>query len=313
MLHERTKSNGNFLNIKHGALCLESKEPVDGYEEVTVDDISRQNPDGSHPQVTKYIKKYGGLDGKITRIEWYDRTDGGVHYLGAKLHIRDGGQHYQVDLPFGKKHFDYFTKVMDNIDFSQPVELNAWRDKKDPRQTAFVVKQNGDYVQWNYTRDNMGDCPPAVQNRSGKWSFENQREWLLARLQDVIIPQVNALNEFDEPMPDYGDEAIADDIGFGRIGDEPEFGPLHIEEPPEDLAIVNEEVVAYSDFPKPAKGGFDKPIDQAGNGQIKALAALLQEHGKTISDIVEQEFTDISLSSELSKQAATYLLATYGG
>ena len=209
-LHEKTISNGNFLNIKHGAICLESKEPIEGYEEVIVDDISKTIPDGkgghTHPQVTKYIKKYAALDGKTTRIEWYDRTNNGVHYLGAKLHVRDGGQHFQLDLPFGKKHFDYFTKVMDNIDFSQKVEFNAWKDRKDPRQTAFVIKQNGDYVQWAYTKENMGDCPPAVQNRSGKWSFEAQREWLLARLQDVIIPAVDEINKFDEPEPEYEPE-----------------------------------------------------------------------------------------------------------
>src|ERR1044072_1991839 len=146
-LHEKTISNANVLSLNHGAICLESKEPVEGYEEVIVDDISKTNLDGSHPQVTKYVKRFAALDGKINRIEWYDRQDGNVRYLGAKLHVRDGGQHFQIDLPFGKPHFDYFTKVMDNIDFSQKVEFNAWRDKKDPRRTSFVIKQNGDYVQ----------------------------------------------------------------------------------------------------------------------------------------------------------------------
>lgn len=218
-LQERTKSNGNFLSVKHGGLCLEHKPTsetteaeiaqweADGYVQREIDNPSDVKPDGSLGTVTKWIRKFAGLDGKIVKIEWYDREDGGARYVGIKLHVRDGGDFFQVDLPYGKPHFDYFTKVMENIDFERPVEINAWPDKAKPRQTVFVIKQGGDYVQWRYTRDNMGDCPPAVQSPvTKKWSFEDQKEWLARKLMEEIIPKVDALNASDEPLAEYDTE-----------------------------------------------------------------------------------------------------------
>ena len=201
-LHERSSSHANFLAVKHGSLCLESNEPIEGYEEVTVN-----NPSTNQEQ-TKYIKRFAALDGRITRLEWYDRTNGGVRYVGLKIHIRDGSQHFQLDLPFGKRHFDYFTKIMDNIDFESVIEFNAWPDRKDKRQTAFVAKQNGDYIPWKYTRDDMGECPVPKQDAMGNWDFRDQRVWLYKRLIEVIIPKVEAINAFNEPEPEYTSEAI---------------------------------------------------------------------------------------------------------
>jgi hypothetical protein len=196
-LHEHTTSHNNFLSVKHGSLCLESSEPREGYDQVTVNNPS------TNEDVVKYIKRYAALDGKIKKLEWYDRETNGVRYLGLKIHIRDGAQHFQLDLPFGKRHFDYFTKVMDNIDFANVVEFHAWPDRKDKRQTAFVIKQGDNYVQWKYTKDDMGDCPQPKQDVMGKWDFHDQRVWLYKRLIEVIIPQVEAMNAFDEPEPEY--------------------------------------------------------------------------------------------------------------
>lgn len=195
MLHEQRNTNGLFLSVKRGALCLESKEPKEGFElvEGEVDGV----------QYAKYVKKFAGLDGRITKVEWYEREGDFGTMRGLKLHIKDGGEHYFLDLPFEKRPYDYFTKVAENIDYTKPVEIVAWQDKKDHRVTAFAIKQDGKFVQWKYTRDDMGECPEAKQLRTGKWSFDEQREWLLERIINVVIPHVDALNEFDEPMPDY--------------------------------------------------------------------------------------------------------------
>lgn len=195
MLHEQRSNDGLFLSVKHGALCLESKEPKEGYELV--------EGEVNGVQYAKYIKKFAGLDGRITKVEWYQREGDYGTFRGLKLHIKDGGEHYYLDLPFEKRPYDYFTKVAENIDYSKPVEIVAWQDRKDPRVTAFAIKQEGKFVQWKYTRDDMGECPEAKQLRTGKWSFDEQREWLLERIINVVIPQVDALNEFDEPVPEY--------------------------------------------------------------------------------------------------------------
>lgn len=201
-LHEQRQNDGLFLSVKHGALCLESKEPKEGYEliegEVNGDPYS------------KYIKKFAGLDGHITKIEWYERSGDYGTFRGLKLTIKDKGEHYLLDLPFEKRPYDYFTKVAENIDYSKPVEFNAWPDRKGANNgkvpTAFAIKQDGKFVQWKYTREDMGECPPAKQLRTGKWSFDDQREWLLERILTVVVPHVEAIHAFDEPEADYDED-----------------------------------------------------------------------------------------------------------
>jgi len=132
-------------------------------------------------------------------------------------------EHDTLDLPFERRQYDTFTKVAENIDYTKDVEIVAWPDKKDDRVTAFAVKQDGKFVQWKYTRDNMGDCPEATQNaRTKKWNFDDQREWLLDRLLTVVAPACEAASAFDEPMPEYS----------GTEHDE--YAPDTSQEPPDD-------------------------------------------------------------------------------
>ncbi len=199
-LREKTQSNTRYLLVKHNSLVLESKEPRDGYEEITV-----HNPKTDADQ-QKWIKRYAAVDGLIKRIEWYDTQDNyQTRFMGIKIHLSDAGEYFQIDLPFNSRPYDSFTKLMENIDFAEPVEFSAWHDRKQD-STAFAVRQQGVPIKWKYTRDNMGACPVPTQDSFGKWNFQNQKEWLYRRLIDIVIPQVEALNAFDEPQEDYTDD-----------------------------------------------------------------------------------------------------------
>lgn len=201
MLREHSSGSGNFLSIKHHGICLESKEPKEGYEQIEV-----TNP-RTDEVITKWIKKYAAVSGIVHDLEWYDRDQ----FKGLKIYIKDGGERYILDLPVKTRHFDSFTKLAENIDYSKPVEFSAWHDRKTDK-TAFGVKQDGNFVQWKYTKDNMGDCPPAKQSKTtGEWSFNDQREWLLDRVLNVVAPHVKALHGFDEPMPEYTDDDLVSD------------------------------------------------------------------------------------------------------
>jgi hypothetical protein len=204
-LHEQTESTANFLVIKDHSLCLESKTPVEGWEEVHRQNPQDKKPDGSFGTVTKWIKRFASVDGKITRIEFYDRDSAYGRFIGLKIHLKDNGETFQIDLPFGTRHYDAFTKMAENIDYAAPVEFLVWHNKKEDT-TAFAIRQFGKFIQWKYTRGNMGDCPEPVQNKLGKWNFDDQQAWLLDRIQTVVIPHVEELNGFNEPMPDYTDE-----------------------------------------------------------------------------------------------------------
>lgn len=233
MLLEQSKRNGNFLSIKHGAICLESKEAKDGYELV-----EGTTPSGD--PYSKYIKKFAGVQGTIVKIEWYSREHNGDTFKGLHVTLKDGGERYIIDFPFEKKHYDYFTKIAENIDYSKPVVFEAWPDIKNakpgrPVPTAFVCKQDDQYVQWKYTRDNMGDCPPAIQRASGKWNFDDQRDWLLERITKYVIPHVAELHAFDEPEPEYDDKGDAYEpprfAASKSVNEAPDFPPYTGEEP----------------------------------------------------------------------------------
>jgi hypothetical protein len=199
-LKEKTDNNTAYLLVKHHSLILESKEPREGYEEIEV-----TNP-RTNELVTKYIKRYAAVEGLIRKIEWYDTKDNyQTRFMGIKIHLRDGGEYFQLDLPFNSRPYDSFTKMAENIDYNYPVEFSVWHDRKTD-STAFAVRQNGVPVKWKYTKDDMGDCPQPTQDTFGKWDFSKQREWLYHRLTDVVIPHVEALNSFDEPEPEYSDE-----------------------------------------------------------------------------------------------------------
>lgn len=228
MLLEQTERNGNFLSVKHGAICLESKDPKEGYELI--------EGEVNGVPYSKYVKKFQGVQGIITKIEWYDREHNGSHYRGLHIKMKDGGEHYIIDLPFEKRQYDYFTKIAENIDYSKPVTFEAWLDVKNAKPgqqtpTAFIAKQDGQIVQWKYTRENPGDCPQPKQTRTGKWNFDDQRDWLLERILTVVAPHVEATNGFNEPEPEYTDSEPVK----AKAANEPPYMPPYTGEIPEDI------------------------------------------------------------------------------
>lgn len=181
----------NLVYVKHGGLVLESDEPREGYEKK--DDI--KNPTTGE-MITKYIQKYSALTGRITNIRWYDTKDEYTfRFQGLKIIVDDGDVAYTLDLPYGKRSYDNFTKMAENIDYKQPITFIAFPDKEDPQTTVFTAKQDGNVVRQKYTKNDPGDCPPATENkRTGKWNFDAQRDWLLDRIHEVVIPCVQELN-----------------------------------------------------------------------------------------------------------------------
>ena len=237
MLLEQTQRSGNYLSVKRGALCLESKEPKEGYE--------YEKGEVNGRPYEKYVKKFAGVKGTIVKVEWYDREHNGDRYKGLHITLKDGGERYILDLPFEKRAYDYFTKIAENIDYSKPVTFEAWLDVKGAKNggqipTAFVCKQDDQFVQWKYTRDDMGDCPPAVQRASGKWNFDDQRDWLLERIQKYVIPHVNELHAFNEPEDDYGDAYEPPQFAGSHSANEPPYFPPSSDDMPDYVAEASE-------------------------------------------------------------------------
>lgn len=189
-LHKDDNSQGLFFGIKHGGFTLESDKPEEGFIETEV-----FNPRTQQKQI-KYLNTYRAIEGRITKITWYDRDHAKGRFVGFKLTIYDQGEYYVIDFPFGKRHYNYFCRVMDNIDYEKPVVLRAYpkKDDKGRDYTEMSIMQDGKYIEQKYTKMNPGDCPQSVQNELGKWDSTDRHIWLRDRLFDVIIPHVTEIN-----------------------------------------------------------------------------------------------------------------------
>jgi len=177
---------GIFLQIKHGCICQESRTPREGFVPIEVQNVR------SGEKVTKYVKRYKGVEALIKKIDWYARDHDGTKFMGWKLLLDANGTACTLDFPFESRIGDRFMKTAENIDFSQPVEFSAWKGPDD--KTALAIKQNNENVPQKYTRDNPGECPAPVQGFNGKWNFDRQKEFLHKRMIEVVIPRVQALN-----------------------------------------------------------------------------------------------------------------------
>ena len=187
-LMEKTDSGVIFLAVKHNSLVQESKGPRQGFEEIEV-----ENP-RTREKVKKFIKRYSAVEGMVTKLEWYDTEQKYENrYQGWKIHMDAKDVPVVLDLPFASIPASRFMKLAENINWSKPVEFRAWKDLRESK-TAFWVGQGNESVPQKYTRDNPGDCPPPVQNFKGDWKYDAQIEFLFKRMQEVVIPAVQAAN-----------------------------------------------------------------------------------------------------------------------
>lgn len=204
-LQEKSGGNKVFLVIKHDTLCQESKVERPGFEPVEV-----TNPQ-TEERSTKYIKRYGSVAAFITKIEWRDTGEQfDQRYTSWRIHLDmgDDAPRAVLEIPFQSRHSSRFMKLAENIDFKRPVEFRAWYDAKG-KSTAFFVGQwenendeKSASVPQKYTRENPNGCPEPVERLGGKWNFDDQTEFLHARMMDVVIPAVEAAQagrEFQKP------------------------------------------------------------------------------------------------------------------
>lgn len=191
-LQEQTDTGTIYLKIKHSSICEESKADQPGFEPVEV-----TNP-RTGENITKYIKRYKGVEALVCKVEWYERDFEGTPFMGFNLYLDANGVPCVLDLPLKSRVTSRFMKLAENIDFMQPVEFSAWHDRKSD-STAFNVRQNGESVPQKYTMEHPGDCPPPVQSKvTKKWNFDAQTEYLLDVMNKIVIP---AVNEAGNEMP----------------------------------------------------------------------------------------------------------------
>lgn len=183
---ETQQNSFTYLEVKGHSIVEVSKEPREGFEEVEV----------TNPRTGEIIKKYydrwPGVTGYVVNVDLYDTEKKYENrFQGVKINIDN---EVILDLPQKTPSYDAFCKAAENIDFSQPVTFSAYHNRAKDR-TGFSIKQNGEGVPWNYTADNMGDCPPWEKNADDEWDSSKQRAFFKQKIREVIIPAVKEAAE----------------------------------------------------------------------------------------------------------------------
>lgn len=146
------------VSVKPGTFYLKSREPKEGYEEITYPDRRQQpNPDGTVPQLKTYHRLINSISGTLTKVALYNDS-WGQH---VKLFLDDGEFVNALDLPLKNRFgsLDGFImsviKVMGNLELGSEYSLFVNNTKKTKNgklyQTIIFKDSDNKPVRWSMT------------------------------------------------------------------------------------------------------------------------------------------------------------------
>jgi hypothetical protein len=190
-LTQHTDSRTIYLQAKHYCLWREYKTQIAGSEAVEV-----TNPKTGQV-LTKYGHRYDSVSGLVVKLEKYD-TDKkyAARYFGFKLHMTDGTDRYVLDMPYQGQMLRRFLRVAHNIDWNKALKITVFKGKKQNTGTDEMgvwFQQSGETVKPYYTKDQPHGMPEAVFDPDlNQWDFKAQHRWLVDRLRNETIPDIEA-------------------------------------------------------------------------------------------------------------------------
>lgn len=191
---EATKNDGINFVVKYFTICEQRKSPAPGF-----DQVETFNPT-TKEQIIRYIKPYSEIEAFVQKMSYRDTEDKfDVRYVSWQLELIDEhGEPATLNIDLNSSVASRFMMTAEQIDWSKMVIFRAWEDKqKEQSKTAFLIAQgrHGDgkpiTVLQKYTKEHMGDCPPAKKTVRG-WSFDDQEEFLINQMLTVVVPAVDA-------------------------------------------------------------------------------------------------------------------------
>jgi hypothetical protein len=210
-----------YLEIKHYCLWQALKKHVNGCETLDV-----TNPTNGQT-VTKFGYRYDTVTGHAVKMVKYDtERKYSKRYFGFKLHIADGGDRFVLDLPYNSQGLRRFLRVARNIDWNRPLSITVFKGKKSERgggeETGIWFQQGGSTVKPYYTKEQPHGMPEAIyDDAEQKWDFRSQHRWLVERLKEETIPDIEEAAAHAAPPAPTGSSDQHDD------------GPADEEAPPE--------------------------------------------------------------------------------
>ena len=209
-LTKRSESPNIYLQVKHYCLWREVKVQEPACEELEV-----MNP-STGLKVKKWGYRFDTVTGHTTQLVKYDTGDKyETRFFGFKLHLIDGVDAYVIDMPYHSQILRRFLRVARNINWNLPFSITIFKGKgkegkkAGAEETGIWFRQAGDTVKAYYSKENPHGMPAATLDQDEqKWDFKAQHRWLIGRLQDETIPDIEeAAARFKPPVhPDLPSE-----------------------------------------------------------------------------------------------------------
>lgn len=192
-----TNENTTFINIINSKFTVKVDENTEGA-------VQRENKNGN----IVHELLFSNLSGKILDIA-YKKKDFGDF---VEIRIYDDG-HFVLQLPWGNSLCNNLIKMLPNIDYGCFVEFCVFKERKSGR-TALLIKQNGEWVKYAFTKDRPNGMPKPTQRKTGKWDFSKVEDFLFS----VLEGEIERINKHEE------EHGIADSTKeeIGELPDEDE-------------------------------------------------------------------------------------------
>lgn len=191
-LTKRSESKIVYLQVKHYCLWREIKNRVEGCDEV----------DANNPATGATVKKFGyrfdTVSGRALKLLKYDTEKKySKRYFGFKLHLVDGGETFVLDMPYTSQILRRFLRLAPNVNWSLPLSISVFKGSKAEgagvETTGIWFQQRGETVKAHFTREQPHGMPEAAFDPEMKeWDFKAQHRWLVERLKEQTIPDIEA-------------------------------------------------------------------------------------------------------------------------
>ncbi|HNC58899.1 MAG TPA: hypothetical protein PLP33_25970 [Leptospiraceae bacterium] len=219
LIENNNNASTKYLKIADFSICEKYSTEQPGWAVL-------KTKDSTGKEYTSWIKRYRGVEGIITGIEFVTRIlpgTNGTKVSSWKITLSDNGEKYSLDIPSTSPAASRFVKLAENIDPTQPVEISAWKDTSEAKpKLAFMVKQNGANIPQKYTvKDNVlvdyansdwADAPKLKIRANGQKDWSAIEDFLFERMTNVVTPRfTDVVVEHEESG---NSDNVSDDLPF---------------------------------------------------------------------------------------------------
>lgn len=200
-LTKRSETRVVYLEVKHYCLWRALKKQEAGCDSVEVNNPSTGN------KVVKYGYRFDTVSGRVVKLVKYDtERKYSTRYFGFKLHLVDGDEIFVLDMPYKSQILRRFLRVAHNVDWALPLSITIFKgnrregQKDGAEETGVWFQQKGETTKPYYTKDALNGAPDATwDDTEKKWDFTAQHRFLVQKLQDVIIPEIEEAAKVSQP------------------------------------------------------------------------------------------------------------------